>query len=453
MDSLRNLCRFASEITLDQLPREIVDRSRLVLLDTLGVIVGGSSSPEASRLAGRIGDCGRGEASLLGRFLKTGACEAALLNGIAGSSLEFEEGNSRAFGHPAIQLVPSILAQSEKIHAPGKEVLAGLIAGYESACRLSRASSLRPGLHPNGTWGTVGAGLGTGRICRKSGEDLLGVANVAASFAITPYVKNSFAGWNVASVFAGVSNHFGVLSNILYDSGFRADGASLAMTFSRFVSERFQEEALDEGLGRVFYIGENYFKPYPSCRYTHSPLDAMKAIVDRETFSADQVEAITVGTFRAAAHGGSKTPVNMDSARFSTPFLLAVLIRYGNLTPEIMRIASVEDSMLKQLASKVDLEVVPEYERLRPRENPTRVTVRLKDGRLVSHEVANARGEGRLAFGEAEVSEKFRSLVTPVIGEERTRAFLKAWAGVEDVEDISSLVRLLCLDTGAEGTR
>jgi len=197
--SLLNLCRFASELSLDRLPSEIVARSRLVLLDTLGVIVGGSPSEEVSKLAQHIGGSERNEASCLGRLFKYAAPNAAMLNGIAGSSLEFEEGNSGAFGHPAIQLVPSIIAQSEKSGAAGEEVLTALVAGYECATRLSRASSLRQGMHPNGTWGTIGAALGTGRICRRREQDLFGIANIAASFAITPYVKNSFAGWNIAS--------------------------------------------------------------------------------------------------------------------------------------------------------------------------------------------------------------------------------------------------------------
>ena len=447
--SLLNLSDFVSAIRLEELDPPLVSHSRLILLDTLGAIVAGSSMGEISKLLAKLPTEGSGgsRASCLGRPERVSPLTAAMVNGIAGSSLEFEEGNSWAYGHPAIQIVPALIAECEGRRTSGRELLAGLIGGYESAARVSRASSLRKGLHPTGTWGTVGASLAVGRVRGRTAGELCQIANLAASYAISPYVKNSFVGRNVASTFAGVTNYFGLLANLFFDCGIGADGASFQMTFSRFVSDHFREEALEEGLGKHYYITTNYFKPYPGCRFAHSPIDALKAILDTRPIRPEEVKTIRVETFQAAAHCDTKTLPNPEAARFSIPYLFAILILYGNLTLETMERVSVEDPRLQALAKKVELKAVSRYEALRPRHNPTRVTILLKDEQELTHEVMNALGDPLAPLGEEGVSRKFISLASPAIGKDQAEAFWEKSLHLERMEDIGPLLGLL-LPTG-----
>lgn len=106
---------------------------------------------------------------------------AALINGMAGSTLEYEEGNSSAMGHPAIQIVPAAVAGGESLGQSGADLLAGLIGGYEVAGRVSRAASIRRGLHPTGTWGVIGSALAVGILHNREAEELFENANIAAS--------------------------------------------------------------------------------------------------------------------------------------------------------------------------------------------------------------------------------------------------------------------------------
>ncbi len=441
--SLLNLCDFVSAIRPDALDPSLVSHSRLVLLDTLGAIIAGSSRKEISKLLVKLPTEGNEKASCPGRPERVPPLTAALVNGIAGSSLEFEEGNSWAFGHPAIQIVPALIAECEGRRTSGRELLAGLVGGYETAVRVSRASSLRKGLHPTGTWGTIGAALAVGRVRGRRADELCQIANLAASYAISPYVKNSFVGRNVASTFAGVANYFGLLANLFFDCGLSADESSLQMTFSRFVSDRFQEEALDEGLGEHYYIATNYFKPYPGCRFAHSPIDALRTILQARPLSPEEVKAIRVETFQAAAHCDTRTPPNPEAVRFSIPYLFAILILHGNLTLETMEKASVEDPRLQALAEKVEVKAVARYEEVRPRHNPTQVTIQLTDGQELTHEVMNALGDPLAPLGEEGLSQKFISLASPAIGRDQAEAFWEESSHLERMEDIGPLIGLL----------
>ncbi len=442
---LLNLCQFASTIRLEEMDPSLISRCRLVLVDTLGAIVAGSSQQAIRRLLAGLpqNDEGNARASCLGRPERTSCLTAAMVNGIAGSSLEFEEGNSWAYGHPAIQMIPALVADCEGRRAPGKELLAGLIAGYESACRVSRASSLRKGLHPTGTWGTVGAALGVGRLRQRTPEELHQIANLSASFAISPYVKNSFVGMNVASTFAGISNYFGLLANLFFDCGIRAEEESFRMTFSRFVSDRFEEERLDEGLGKHYYIMANYFKPYPSCRSTHAPMDALKSILRDRPLLSEEVEEIRVETFQAAAHCDALVLPSREAIRFSIPYLFAILILYGDLTPETIGKVSLSDPRLKFLAEKVKVKGLPQYEDLRPLHTPARVTIRLGGGKELTCEVMNALGDPLCPLEEEALFGKFISLAGSVVGRDRAERFWDESRRLEKVEDIEPFISLL----------
>jgi 2-methylcitrate dehydratase PrpD len=444
-DPLLKLCQFVSEIRLEKIALPILSHVRLTLLDTIGAIIAGSDQEEVSRLLAQLPRSGEESerATCLGRREQVAPLTAAMVNGIAGSSLEFEEGNSWAMGHPAIQLIPAIMAECEKRKASGKELLEGLIAGYESAARVSKASSLRKGLHPTGTWGTIGAALGVGRIDGRRPKELHQIANISASFAISPYVRNSFVGRNISATFAGVANYFGLLSNIFFDCGIRSDESNLRMTFSRFVSDHLREEELGTGLGEDYFIVNNYLKPYPSCRFTHSPIDALRAILQKHPFQPEEVDRITVETFQAAMHCETKSPSNLEAARFSIPYLFGVLLVHGDITLQTMGKVSIKDHPLRILAEKVEMKFVPHYEDLRPRHNPTKMIVRLKNGQELSHEVMNSRGDLLNPLGEEAIKEKFTSLVVPVIGKDRAEVFVERVSRLENEETIEPLMRLL----------
>jgi len=439
------LCRFLSETDLSDFPPLVVAHARQVFLDTLGVIIAGSGVPEVNRAAARFGESCRKEEGVTcpGRAGSFEPLSAALLNGMAGSSLEFEEGNSRAMGHPAIQLVPSLVADAEAGGLSGKDLLRGLILGYEAASRVSRASSMRKGLHPTGTWGVVGSALGVGCARRKGAEALEQIGNIAASYAFTPYVKNSFAGKNVASTFAGIVNQAALLANLFFDTGFRADEGCLEMTFSAFLSERFDPQVLVAGLGGEYAISENYFKPYPSCRFTHPALDALEEILREKKISPVEIERISVATFRAAVHTASKLPANVEAMRFSVPYLIAARLCRGPIDLRTMDHGIVHDPQVMELAGRVQMSLSQEYEHLRPVKNPARVTLHLKDGQEVTREVMDCLGDPLKPMTQEALVQKFLDLSSPTLGKIKAEDFVVKFQILEFVDNVRPLLCML----------
>jgi 2-methylcitrate dehydratase PrpD len=362
---------------------------------------------------------------------------------MAGSSLEFEEGNSKAMGHPAIQLVPALVADAEDGDLSGGDLLRGLILGYESASRVSRASSVRKGLHPTGTWGVVGSALGVASARHKRAEALEQIGNIAASYAFSPYIKNSFVGRNVASTFAGLVNQAALLSNLFFETGIRADEGCLEMTFSQFLSEHFDPQVLVEGLGEQYAIAENYFKPYPTCRFTHPALDALDGILREKKIVPEEIARISVTSFKAAVHTSTKPPANVEAMRFSVPYLIAARLCRNQIDLRTLDHDIVHDPRVIELAGRVLMSLSEEYEQMRPGRNPAKVTLHLKDGNELTREVMNCLGDPLKPMPREDLVAKFLDLVGPVIGEDRGKEFLEKVQGLEGMKNVRPLMRML----------
>jgi 2-methylcitrate dehydratase PrpD len=279
-------------------------------------------------------------------------------------------------------------------------------------------------------------------LSQRSPEALVQVANIAAGLTTNPYVNNSFAGCSIACTFAGTAAQAGLMANLFFDSGLRAEPQSLCMTFSRFVSAHFDPAVLAADLGAYYAIGDNYFKPYPTCRFTHAALDALQQILDVQGIDPETVQAIDVYSFKAATHPLAP-PTNVEALRFSIPYLIGMMLAGYGLGLSAFADQVLEDPMVARLAGKVRLILDPVYEAMRPGHSPARVIVRLNTGRELAAEVLSGRGDRSNPLSEQALVDKFLSLTTPVLGEVRARQVSENTDGLENEADVRRVMRLL----------
>ena len=135
--AIEELARFAAGTPWEMIPAAVREHSKLVLLDTLGVILAGSLQPEVADVRARLtATGGRGGTVYAPGWPTTDPRTAALLNGLAGRSIELCEGHRYVSCQGAVQVLPTALASAESLERTGRETLAALIFGYEVAARL-----------------------------------------------------------------------------------------------------------------------------------------------------------------------------------------------------------------------------------------------------------------------------------------------------------------------------
>ena len=445
-DPLKELCHFVATRRFDELPAAAVEHAKHVIMDTLGVILGGSGDEPLAKLASFLSPSTNQKVSTrLGHKEKLSSMYAALLNGAAGSTRELEEGNNKALGHPAIQLIPAALAHCESIGASGKRFIEGVILGYEVAGRIGSSAPLRKGFHPSGTWGTVGAAASVAKISGLQAAEIFQIANIASSLGITAYIENSFTGKNISQMYAALSNYFGILSYHLFQSGFSASPENLKVTFGQLVSDGMKEERLSRGLGDGYLIEKNYFKLYPSCRFTHPALDALRVALKKGPIEIDQIDRIDVHTFQWATHMAGREPENIDAMRFSISHLLGLTLASGAVSLKTLEEFGRYGEKVEPIVRKTHLHEDEKMNRMFPEKRAARIVITLQNGRQIEGSVEDCEGGELHPYPVSQLELKFNDLAAPFLGVKRTRKVLELLKNLESLDRVERLTDLLGL--------
>lgn len=437
---LDRTCQFVVKTTFRELSANVVEQAKKVLYDCVGVMAAGAQQKEPREMARRLAaQSGRRSSTVIGQKKKADAMTAALLNGTAGTWLELDEGNQFARGHAGIHVVPVALAFGEEINASGKEVITALVLGYEIACRIGIASKLRMTMHPHGSWGTVGAAVTVGKLMKVKADEMERLINLASSMTLATSRKTMLEGGTVRNLYAGVSGTMGALAGHLLKSGFTGEADGIGSVYGAVVSEAFHPEAMTEALGSRYEIARNYFKQYACCRYNHSSLDALYAIMGHQpegTLDPKKVESVRVETYSLAAQLCSQHPGNMLAAKFSVPFAIATTIVHGNSGVGSFLPQKVKRPEIRELASRVAVEENPEFTGMMPSRRPSRVTVRLRDGRAFTETVFVSKGDIEDPYSTEELEAKFLDLTTPVYGSRKAGEILERSKRLEACKSI-----------------
>lgn len=410
MDYLDTFAAFAADLRFDALPPAVRAHTGWVLADTLAAIVAGSAEPELRAWAQRQPT--GGGATLVGLGRDTQPMAAALVNGAAGTFLEMDEGNRFSRGHPAIHVLPAVLALCESGGvADAHTFLSALVAGYEVGSRLGAASQLRGAMHPHGTWGTVGAAAASARVGGMDAGAMRETLNIGASMSIATSKKTMLEGGLVRNVYAGLSNHNGLLAAQLAQCGFTGERDGLASLFGQIVSERFDTAALMLDLGTDWHLSHNYFKLHSCCRYNHGTLDAIDAMAARGPLPAPQdIARVSVRSYHLAAELKDPAPRNTLAAKFSVPFAVATRLVNGSSAMDSFTWNAVRDPRVLALAQKVEIAEDPAMSARLPHERPARVVITDHAGRQWVGEAGVNRGDDAAPYSHGELRAKFMDL-------------------------------------------
>jgi 2-methylcitrate dehydratase PrpD len=441
---IEELARFVAQTRLEEIPEAVRRHARLVLLDTLGVILAGGERPEVRQLRERLaGTAGSGATVYARGWPSHDSRTAALLNGIAGRSIELCEGLRFVSGQAAMQVLPGVLAVGEAARASGREMLAAFILGYDVVGRLAGGFTPRPLAHQNGQVSLLAAAAAGARL---AGLDAAGVSRamrIATTLLLTPSYTNAVAGATTLNVAGGMSGFAAALAPELAQAGFEAQPNAIEEALSQLVGGGFTpEHALDE-LGTRWEITRNYFRLYACCNPIHPALDCLAAALAELHPSPDQVERIEVATYRFASVMQNPDPPNYFASKYSLPHAAATMVVRGGAGFADLDDAALADPVIAALRHRVHISEAPEMTAVVPRLRPARVTVTLSDGRQATHSRESHRGDFQEPFTEPELRDKFRELAGAVLTPAGVADVERAVDRCEDWTSVGELTALL----------
>jgi 2-methylcitrate dehydratase PrpD len=387
----------------------VADTFRRGLVDYVGVLIAGSSERVVGRVRDALGFLGPDEARLLPGGVRCSARNAALINGIAGHVLDFDD--VALDGHPSAVLVPALLAEAEAVGGTNADLLRGYVAGYETWAALWGASP-EPlhsrGWHPSGVFGTVAAAAACAalrHLPERQAANALGLAAAQASGLLANF------GTMAKSFQIGRAAEAGLLSARLaawdvdaspevfeHKSGFlRAFAGG-----SRPISGGFGKPdwaILTEGLD---------IKTYPVCYATLRLVDAALQLKRDEQLSIKEIAAIDLRLGRIQSEIlHSQRPQTVLEAKFSCEFAVASALVFGAVGLVQLKEELVRQDDIQSLIGRTTRILDPEIG-VAPFSPFDQVTLRLSDGRVVkSWPVTHASGSRHTPPGREEARAKF----------------------------------------------
>jgi len=408
---IEKLAEFVAQTQWEDVPEPVRRHTKLVLLDTLGVILAGAERPEVRQLRERLaGTAGIGATVYARGWPTLDPRTAALLNGIAGRSIELCEGLRLVSGQAAMQVLPGVLAVGEHARSSGRELLAALLLGYDVAGRLAGGLTPRPLAHQNGQVSLLAAAAAGARL---RGLDALGVSRamrIATTLLLTPSYTNAVAGATTLNVAGGMSGFAAALAPELALAGFEAQDDAIEESLSQLVGSGFTQDGLLDELGTRWEITRNYFRLYACCNPIHPALDCLREALTALRPSPDQIERIDIATYRFASVMRNPDPPNYFASKYSLPHAAAVMVVKGNAGFAELDDAAVKDPVIAALRHRVRVTEDPAMSAIAARLRPARVTVILTDGRRATQARDSHRGDFLRPFSEAEIRGKFRGL-------------------------------------------
>ena len=445
-EAIERLAHFVAATPWDAIPKSVREHAKLVVLDTLGVILAGSVQPEVAGVRARLTATGGRGATIYAPGSPTSDPRtAAFLNGLAGRSIELCEGHRFVACQGAVQALPTALACAEWLQRSGRETLAGLIFGYEVAARLGAGLTARPLAHQNGQaplLGAVGAGA---RVRGLNGEQTSLALRLGVILVLTPAYTNAVAGATALNVAGGMSGFAGTLAPELALAGVTAQPNAIEEAFGQLVGDGFRSEAVTEELGERWEITRNYFRLRACCNPIYSALDALEEILTEHTLRPENIARVDVETYRFAANMREPDPINYFAAKYSLPHAAAALIVLGNAGYHAFTDEAVADPAIAAIRRRVAVREDPALNASVPRLKPARVTVTLTDGRQLTRLRESARGDFQEPYREDEIRAKFRELAGVVLSPSAVTRVEQLIERLDELPRLSDLVVALML--------
>src|SRR5712692_4179343 len=275
---VEELTRFVAETQLEDIPPAVRRHAKLVLLDTLGVILAGSERPEVRAVRERLASTAGNGATVYARgWAAQDPRTAALLNGIAGRSIELCEGLRLVSGQAAMQVLPGVLAVGEHAHSTGAEMLAAFILGYDVVGRLSAGFTPRPLAHQNGQVSLLAAAASGARLRGLDAAGISRAMRIATTLLLTPSYTNAVAGATALNIAGGMSGFAAALAPELALAGFTAQDEAIEEALGQLVGSGFTADDVLDELGTRWEITRNYLRLYACCNPIHPALDCLQA--------------------------------------------------------------------------------------------------------------------------------------------------------------------------------
>ena len=431
---------YAVKEQTSELPADVIHHAKRAVIDWYAAFLPGSLVAPATLLEQAFAeDLDRGNARLAsGRRATLRA--AALINGAASHSVEFDDIYRDAGYHPGSPVISAALAAAQTHGATGEQFLRGVIVGYEISTRIGEAimPSHYQYWHTTGTVGSFGAAAAVATIlgCNREqfahalatvGTFASGLQQAFRSQAMTkPLHGGHAADVGAMAAMAAASGVTGALDILEGEVGF---GAAMSVNPDWKKAVR--------GLGADYNITRMTFKNHGCCGHTFAPIDGLLHLQKTHGLNWRDVKRVRIATYKAGTDIiDNPAPEGAYQAKFSLQYVTAHALVHGSVRLSAFAPERLQDPNVRAVLAKVEVVADPELSKGYPNQRAAHIEVEMDDGRKFAHFQPTRKGDPDMPLTDDELNNKFLELALPVIGDTVARQLLAALWSLEKLQTV-----------------
>jgi 2-methylcitrate dehydratase PrpD len=379
------------------------------------------------------------QATVLGRSERVDMASAALLNGIASHTFDFDDTHLKTIIHPAGPVASALLALGEHLQVGGRALVDALVLGIDVSCRIGNVmypEHYDRGWHITGSTGMLGAAAGCSRLLGLDEHETAMALGISASQPVG--LREQF-GTMTKPLHPGAAARVGLMAALMAKHGYTASPRALEAPrgFVQVVSDKCAwHEATDE-LGERFEIGFNTYKPFACGIVIHPSIDACVQLRERG-IAPDDVERVELRVHSLVLElTGRKEPADGLSAKFSVYHGCAVGLLFGRAGEDEFSdtIATRDDvvALRRKITATVDDAID---------EASADAVVVLRGGRREQVFVEHAVGSLQRPMSDGALEAKFHALADGVLGAVSSARLVAACWSLGDAADVRRVTEL-----------
>ena len=430
---LETIADYAVKEQTSELSPEVIHHAKRAVIDWYAALLPGSVVTPATLLEQALAeDLDRGGARLAtGRRATLRA--AALINGAASHSVEFDDIYRDAGYHPGSPVISAALATAQSHRANGDTFLRGVIVGYEVSTRIGEAvmPSHYRFWHTTGTVGAFGAAAAAATVLGLTRDQFMHAVATVGTFAAG--LKQAFLSQAMSKpLHGGHAADSGALAAIAASKGVTGalDILEGREGFGAAMSVNPDWAKATCGLGSDYHIVHVTFKNHGCCGHTFPSIDGALHLQRTHGFTCKDVKRVRLATYKAGLDIiDNAKPEGEYQAKFSLQYTVAHALVHGSVRLNAFLPDRMRDAAVRALMEKIECVADPELSKGYPGQRAAQVEIETTDGRKFAHFQPYRKGDPELPLTDGELNDKFLELATPVLGEPKSRTLLaELWA-------------------------
>ena len=386
--------------------------AQICLLDLIGVGLGGATTPLSGIIRDHAAEDFSGKIPMLFDGRPVSPQGAALAGGMTIDALDAHDGYNPAKGHAGCGLLPALYAIWADTGAhDGPEFLTQLALGYEFACRFAVAQhDTCPDYHTSGAWVAVA------------------IAAIAARHYGLPRAQAHHA-MGIAEYHGPRSQMMRVIDHPTMLKDGSGWGAMCGVSAVRLAMRGFTGApaiTLDTphwgDLGHNWLVTQQYFKPYPVCRWAQGPVAAILDLKAKHGFTADDVTKIEIWSFDESVRLGQKLATTTEQAQYSTSVPCALALIHGTVAPDHITAQALADPAVLRLSKALVMHSDDYANSVFPTQRPAKAAITMRDGTRYESDYHIPEWDPANPPSFDALRRKYHAYATPVVGATRAKA-------------------------------